>query len=288
MSTFPAQIAGQIYGSDPHFKYRPGHLNTALDSSVFDLPNDPKAIAAMKAAFYGELVAWDPIAQQARWRVKHPFYQNGGVLATGGGLVFQGTADGMLYGYDAVSGKQLWSYATTNGILAPPISYSLDGLQYVAVMVGAGGFGAMTGTISPDRPRLPGRLLVFALDGKAKAPAFDIPPQVTPDLTGVTTSGDVTAGLAAYNDTCLVCHGFGAAGRFTADLRRSEIVKNREAFESVVLGGALASQGMVSFAKYLTPKDAENVRSYIISRARQITPPDKGGLKPAAVVSARP
>ena len=116
----------------------------------------------MKAANYGELLAYDPVAQASRWRVRHPSFANGGILATAGGLVFQGTAEGKFAAYDAATGTELWSYATVNGIIAPPISYMLGGGQSVAVMVGYGSFAAMVGTTVPDRPRLPGRPLKVA------------------------------------------------------------------------------------------------------------------------------
>jgi quinohemoprotein ethanol dehydrogenase len=262
----PAQMMPMSFKRDAAFKYRPGHMNTGLDTRELAFPEDPKALAAIKDAIYGELIAWDPIAQKARWSVKRGYFLNGGVLATSGGLVFQGVADGKLLAYDAASGKELWSYTTTNGIVAPPISYMLDGKQYVAVMVGYGGAAAMYGTIVPDLPRLPGRLMVFALDGNAKAPAYEIASRIPIDLNGISSKGDPVRGLALYNDTCLNCHGFGADGRYTADLRRSDIIKDPEAFKSVVLDGALAQIGMIGFKKFLSPADAEDIRAYLIKQ----------------------
>jgi quinohemoprotein ethanol dehydrogenase len=273
----PAQTVGQVYDSDRHFQFRPGHLNTGLAGDTLEFPDDEAAIRAIKAATFGELIAWDPIAQQPRWKVKHPYFMNGGVLATAGGLVFQGNAEGQFVAFDAASGKTLWSYETVNGIIAPPISYQIDGKQYVAVMVGSGAFSAMIGTITPDRPRLPGRLMVFALDGKAKATPYDIPAPVPVDLEGVSSKGDVMAGLASYNYACLVCHGFSATGRFTADLRRSAMIKTPDAFRSVVIDGALKDLGMVSFSGIFTPQDAENIRAYLIREARKVEQREKGG-----------
>ncbi|MGE0776340.1 MAG: PQQ-binding-like beta-propeller repeat protein, partial [Sphingomonadaceae bacterium] len=265
----PAQMMGMTFKSNPDFKYRAGHMNAAVDTRELAFPDDPKALAAIKDSIYGELIAWDPIAQKARWSVKHRYFLNGGVLATGGGLVFQGVADGKLLAYDAATGKELWSYTTTNGIVAPPISYMIDGKQYVAVMVGYGGAAAMYGTIVPGLPRLPGRLMVFALDGSAKAPAYDIASRAPIDLKGISSPGDPVRGLALYNDTCLNCHGFGADGRYTADLRRSDIIKDPEAFNSVVLDGALAQIGMIGFKQFITPADAEDIRAYLIQQGKK-------------------
>lgn len=266
----PAQTAGQFFESELNFQFKPGHLNTALEGRALEFPDDDAAIAAIKAATFGELIAWDPIAQQQRWKVRHTYFMNGGTLATGGGLVFQGDAEGQFAAYDAATGKNLWSYETVNGIVAPPISYQLDGKQYIAVMVGTGGFSAMIGTITPDRPRLPGRLMVFALDGKVKAAPFDIPPPAPVDLSGVVSSGSVKAGLAKYNYACLVCHGFSATGRFTADLRRSGTIKDPEAFRTVVRDGALKDLGMVSFADLYTEQDVEDIRAYLIHEGRKV------------------
>ncbi len=60
------------------------------------LPDEAATRAAMKATLKGQLVAWDPVKQEARWTVEHPYYWNAGVLATAGGLVFQGDAEGRL------------------------------------------------------------------------------------------------------------------------------------------------------------------------------------------------
>src|SRR5690606_3161363 len=78
----------------------------------------------------GALVAWDPVAQKARWTVWHKWIWNGGTLSTAGDLVFQGTADGWLTGYDARDGKVLWRFDAKLGIISPPISYAWKGTQY--------------------------------------------------------------------------------------------------------------------------------------------------------------
>jgi quinohemoprotein ethanol dehydrogenase len=68
----------------------------------------------------GRLVAWDPVAQVARWTVDHPVLMGGGVLATAGNLVFQGRSDGMLVAYRATDGAKLWQFDAGTGIMAPP------------------------------------------------------------------------------------------------------------------------------------------------------------------------
>jgi alcohol dehydrogenase (cytochrome c) len=63
----------------------------------------------------------------------------GGALATGGGIVYVGQMEGVLQGYDELTGKLVWQKKTASGITAPPVSYTVDGQQYIAVEVGIGG-----------------------------------------------------------------------------------------------------------------------------------------------------
>jgi glucose dehydrogenase len=71
-----------------------------------------------------------------RWQVKTEQPLIGGVLATAGGLVFTGEGNGNLSAFDAQSGERLWQFNCGAGVNAPPITYELDGTQYVAVASG--------------------------------------------------------------------------------------------------------------------------------------------------------
>src|SRR5690606_34075963 len=75
-----------------------------------------KPIVKQPGDGHGYLVAWDPVAQKETWRVQHDHVWNGGTLATAGGLVFQGTADGFFNAYDAHDGKPLWRFNAGLGI----------------------------------------------------------------------------------------------------------------------------------------------------------------------------
>jgi alcohol dehydrogenase (cytochrome c) len=87
--------------------------------------------------YLGELVAWDPVAQKKVWGVKTDLPFNGGTLTTAGGLTFWGDLHGVFHAYDAKTGKELWtSGGLGSGIGAGPISYSVNGKQYVAVVIG--------------------------------------------------------------------------------------------------------------------------------------------------------
>jgi mono/diheme cytochrome c family protein len=266
----PAMELAFPYGADEKFSYRDGHMNLGVRLDVLTLPDDAAQRAAIKASSKGKLIAWDPIKQVARWSVDHPHFWNAGVLATAGGLVFQGDAQGQLAAYAARDGKELWSYDAGNGIIAAPATYAIDGEQYLAVMVGQGGAAPMLSAWSlTNRPRLPGRLLVFKLGGTATVAPYPVPEPATIDLAGVTSAGDPKAGLPLYNANCMGCHGPNASGRYLPDLKASTMIRSAESFRSVVLDGARSARGMVSFARFLTAEQTEAVRAYILSEARK-------------------
>ncbi len=102
---------------------------------------------------------------------------NGGALSTAGNVVFQGTADGWFSAYDARTGTRLWHQSVGMGIIASPMTYSVDGRQYVAVLAGYGGSAAILSDIMNVGWKYAGprRLLTFALDGKAVLPPSEPP-----------------------------------------------------------------------------------------------------------------
>ena len=136
------------------------------------------------------LKAWNPATQKEAWQVELPGIWPGGVLATAGGLVFQGRIDGYLVAYDAKSGKEVWKFKTPLAHrLHHPSPIALAAKQYVTVLTGSGSQGG--GIIATGNAawrtdyRLPRHVLTFVLDGKAKLPAFTMPdlvPAVGPRL----------------------------------------------------------------------------------------------------------
>jgi len=122
-------------------------------------------------------VAWDPAAQQLRWRTPGGGGIGGGTVTTAGNLVFQTLNDGRLFAYSAGKGEKLLEVQTglRSGV-GPPITYQLDGKQYVAFM---GGVGTVTGgNAGPGNAAtpFPPKLLVFVLDGKGQLPVAAEPP----------------------------------------------------------------------------------------------------------------
>lgn len=238
----------------------PGALSTAVKAA-----QNTKPRAAFKER--AVLVAWDPVARKTRWSISRGnLWASGGLLATGGGLIFQGV-DHDLRAFTAADGKQLWSYDMGAPAIAAPMTYALDGVQYVAVMVGNGG-----GTSTGD-PRRLGRLMVFKLDGKAKAAPF--PPDTLDPLMDVRKAekptGDRVLGKVLFGRYCGVCH---SPTRVNPDLHRSQIPLSKDQFQTVVHGGALHDGGMASFAKYLDPKDVESIRTYLVTDFMK-TPPNR-------------
>jgi PQQ-dependent dehydrogenase (methanol/ethanol family) len=265
----PAMESGYAYGVDPKFKFKDGGWNVGLNFDFSALPDDKAQRAAVKASLKGLLVAWDPVTGQERWHKDLPAFWNAGVLATAGGLVFEGNGDGKFVAYAAKDGKQLWSYDAGVGMTAAPMTYRIGNDQYVAVMVGYGGAAPLAAHFAlPDRPRMPGRLLVFRIGGSDKAPAYPAPPVIKVDLKGVSSTGDEKAGFSLYHANCGTCHGPNVSGRYLPDLKTSAMITSPENFKSVVLDGALKSQGMASFARFLTPDQVESIRAYILKEAR--------------------
>ncbi len=270
----PALEAGFPFVPDPHFQDAAQGFNTGMDFAAAAMPADTNIRAAVKAATKGALIAWDPVAQKERWRVVFKGPWNGGVLATGGGLVFQGNAAEEFAAYDAVSGAKLWSGSAQTGVLAPPITYSINGEQYVAVLAGWGGVWALApGILSQVAGPVHNvsRLLVFKLGASAQLPpAPSVPPRPLdpPAVTG--TPAQIAEGAQHYARFCGGCHGDAAyGGGLLPDLRRSALLADGGGWAGVVHDGVMRSQGMVSFASVLTPEQIESIRHYVIKRANE-------------------
>ncbi len=227
------------------------------------------------ARTYGRLIAWDPVEQREVWRVERAGPANGGALATAGGLVFQGTGSGQFTALDITDGTELWSHHVQTGVIAAPMSYAIDGTQYVAIMAGTGGSWAQVGGATNMKGfALPNasRLLVFTLGGETtlpEAPTFARPP-MTPPPFEATDDLVIATGARLYDTHCGSCHGAGVIGvGILPDLRRSPYLHDAEAFSQVVLGGALEPNGMASFAPVLDQEGVAAVLSFITLRANQ-------------------
>jgi quinohemoprotein ethanol dehydrogenase len=272
---FPAQENPLLYAMNEEykatglFKRNPGTMNLGLElANIAQLMTEhaDKAPAAK-----GYLKAFNPLTGEDVWTVEHEHYWNGGVMASAGGLVFQGDAMGDFKAYDAGNGDVLWSFNTYASILAPPMSFSVGGEQYVVILTGTGGGDHFSGHVA-DTAAIKygnfGKVLAFKLGAGevlATPTVLDrtIPPQ--PELTAA--ADDVTRGNQLYHQVCALCHGALARSAGAMPDLRFMTTEKHEAFEAIVLNGILAGTGMASFADILTSEDAERIRQYVISQA---------------------
>ncbi len=274
----PAQITSYPYIPAAGWKPSKIGFNVGMDTANNAMPADNAVREAAKKATKGVLIAWDPVAQKERWRVTLGGPWNGGVLATAGGLVFQGNAMGDFVAYDSASGKNLWSFEAQTGVVAAPMTYSINGEQYVAVLAGWGGAWPITAGVLSDMSgpvRNISRLLVFKLGGKGKLPAMPAADALPLDPPGLTAAADVVQGGAQlYGRYCTVCHGDAAVqasgrGGIIPDLRYSGTLSSAENWQMIVHDGALKDNGMVSFAPVMSKGEIDSIRQYVIARANE-------------------
>ena len=187
--------------------------------------------------------------------------------------MFQGNTGDELVAYEAQTGKRLWSAPTRTGTIAPPVSYSVNGEQYLAVVAGWGGSAALIlGTeINPDSTmRNVSRVLAFKLHATLKLP--ESPPLPIPSAPPkeIGNEQQIAAGNSLFERNCSGCHGIKAvSGGVLPDLRHSAFIADEAAWSGILLGGALQDKGMVSFALVLSKEDAEAIRIYLIHRANE-------------------
>jgi PQQ-dependent dehydrogenase (methanol/ethanol family) len=269
---FPARHTYSPYVSDKVFVYKKGLQNTgnAAPPKFGNAANDPPAL---KTFSHGELLAWDPVAQKPAWSVSTPYIKNGGTLATAGGLVFWGDAGGAFGAYDARDGKKLWGADSGTPIITAPITYQVDGDQYVAVMTGTA-FGApYKGGVSGVMPK--SRVLVYKIGGAASLPAqAEATPMPAPPVVAA-SAATIARGEKTFAPLCSQCHGWTAnATGVVPDLRRSLVLRDKGAFLSVVHGGR-AELGMPDFSKWIKPDEVEAIRAYLAAQAKKAYDADK-------------
>ena len=252
------------------YKRDPGRWNMGIEMSSLaqnilnNLESQPKP--------GGFLKAFDPLTGETKWSVPIPHYWNGGVLGTAGGLVFQGDALGMFSAYDKETGERLWEFNTYTSMLAPPITFEIDGEQYVSILTGSGGGDMFGGEPLPPlevQASLTynnfGRMLTFKLGGEKTLPIPNVRDKTIPEQKLMQVSIDqMQNGESNYNDYCAVCHGFivKSAGGIP-DLRKMS-AGTHDAFNQIVLEGLLASNGMASFSDVLSEQEVENIHHCLL------------------------
>jgi len=270
----PAMDAAGLYVGQKDFQYHHGAWNlgvdfAALSQAVLDMIKAGKA----PAPSVGFIKAWNPVTQKEAWQVSMGGSWNSGLLSTAGGLVFGGDAYGNFTAYNAKTGSKLWTIDLKTGILAPAMSYMIDGQQYIALLAGWGGAGGMAAFKDPNTALSKyktdqGRLFVFKLGGKQQVAALapeGTPPQEPPPQTA--NAATIAKGFTLYHRTCLVCHGYFAQSEGEVPDLRLMQKGVWASFDDIVLGGALADNGMASFKDVLSKDDAAAIKAYILDQA---------------------
>jgi quinohemoprotein ethanol dehydrogenase len=271
------------FRADPGFRYDPGVVNTGEDWKGM-----ARSAPSVMPGFCSptRLTAWDPVTQSQAWQVPFDSGVSAGVLATAGGLVFQGNIHGELVAFRDDSGERIWSGATNIGLMAPPISYAVDGEQYIAIVAGIGGaLGTHT-----DALRLSNAGHVFAFKLNANATPPDVPvvarkvqvPEQAIDQRAVAHGGEL------YSLHCLRCHGVNAKSSGVFPDLRTATASVHEGWSDIVLGGALKGAGMASFSDVLSVSDALDIHAFVIKQALDSTALSRRLLEGAAAAICIP
>jgi PQQ-dependent dehydrogenase (methanol/ethanol family) len=265
----PAMENVAEYSTDLAFEYVPGgHWNLGQATTTLAAPATEALLRGIvRRLMRGHLLAWDPVAQREVWRVEHSSMWNGGVLTTASGLLFQGAGDGRLVAYRAADGIALWEAEVGSGIVAPPVTYTVDGTQYLAVMAGWGGAAPLTFDLPETARGGKGALLVFTLNGQAERSAPEPAPDRPrpPERSG--TPAMIEQGQMLYGQHCGRCHG-GAlmSSGVVPDLRNLSAEKHL-IFSNIVLDGVFEDVGMVAFRDVLSEQDARAIQAYVLEAA---------------------
>jgi len=234
---------------------------------------------------HASVKAWDPIAHRVVWEHRYAsFMDHGGVLSTAGGVVVQGSIDGKLRVFNDETGDVIKEIDTGSPMIAAPMTYTVRGVQYVAILAGSGGGGWnvwMPGNVAAERGN-DNRILSFKLDGRATP----MPPMLgavapipePPARSG--TPADIKTGGELFGSNCAGCHS-NADRAVVPDLRRSGFIRDGASFQSVVRGGALEKQGMPSWDDLLTADEVERIRIYLVSVARDAFAKQQAGKSSA-------
>ncbi len=259
------------YGSEPAFEFVEGRWNLAISWDPGPLV-DKTVEDRFGGMMRGYVSAWDPVKQEEVWRIQHPGAWNGGMLTTAGNLIFQGTSSGYVKAYRADNGVELWSSPAQTGVIAPPVTYTVDGEQYVTWVAGWGGAYALSFGRGAEmlNQKSRGKILTYKLGGTATLPALAPDAPIPPPPPSEGTPEQIAHGAVMYSTYCGVCHGAGVkGGGVIPDLRHMPAAKYM-AFREIVLDGILKDRGMPLFGDVLEEEDAAAIRAYVIGQAHDL------------------
>jgi quinohemoprotein ethanol dehydrogenase len=257
----PSREWAYPHGNQADFKYDPNTWNTGSAPNPNNkMLDDPKAHKVE-----GRLIAWDPSTGKEVWRSPGASVWDAGVLTTTD-LVFQGNAQGKFSAYEAKTGKKLWETDLKSGIIAPPVTYLVDGVQYVTVAVGWGGVMGMwtkyTETIQP------GRVFTFKIGGKAKMPALvQEEKKVKVNQPVTATAAELANGAQLFKVNCGSCHDLGQGGSIpNLTYSKPEILAM---IDDIVRKGIFLPKGMPKFGDRFTVQEVKNIQQYIYAEAKK-------------------
>jgi quinohemoprotein ethanol dehydrogenase len=302
----PAIEGGFIIGdfTEGH-TYRPkqpnaGHNSIFGDQMLADPSTMPGPIGELLAEVQAQglhhqgatLKAFNPQTGEEVWRQDSVgWYDRAGVLATGGGLVFQGTDTGHLYAYDDRTGERLLDINVGTSIMAAPMTYSVDGVQYVAVQAGWGGGGwfAPHPTSAAVTYGNFNRIIAFRLGG-AETP---LPPPLNAVAAPIpeppqqwASAETIEQGRSLFARSCTLCHANRPDG-LTPDLRRMSPATHAQ-FADIVLRGARRTRSMPQWDDVLNEEQTDAVHAYLVDLAWQAYDAQQAGENPDGAPAAMP
>ncbi|MDQ0504084.1 methanol/ethanol family PQQ-dependent dehydrogenase [Xanthobacter agilis] len=159
--------------------YRAGQFFVGATLNMYPGPKGDR----QNALGLGQVKAYDAINHKYKWEVMERFAAWGGTLATAGGVMFYGTLDGFIKARDSDTGKLLWKFKLPSGVIGHPMTYTHNGVQYVAIYYGVGGWPGVGLVFDLNDPtaglgsvgafkqlqhytQMGGGVMVFSLDGK--------------------------------------------------------------------------------------------------------------------------
>ncbi len=265
----PAQGIPLVFEDDPNWVANSTASGGFMSGTGWNLGALMSAVPA-KSAVFGHLLAWDPVKQKAAWKVEHIAPWNGGTLSTAGNLVFQGSADGRFVAYNAINGNKLWEVPVGTGVVAAPVTYEVDGRQYVSIAAGWGGSYGVS--VHHTESQSPGKIYTFSLEGEMPMPALEIP-EPKPIVSGVAYNPqDIAAGTKLYITHCFLCHGVPAVGNGGNIPNLGYSDKNKiENLKNFVLTDALKELGMPNFTDKLTENEVTKIQAFIQGTADAVS-----------------
>ena len=269
LAYFPSYQSAFVYALQPDWKPQPFRSNSGWGGFTGEAGKKRAALQAEgNTVEKAWLTAWDPVRRKAAWQVPLPRHGNGGVFVTASDLVFEGTTRQTFAAFDARTGRQLWEYPTQSAPVAGGITYSLGGVQYIAVNAGWGGGAAQVEQgAGTELPRAAARLLVFRLGGGARLPLLAATTPIAPPPPLRASEAQVQRGAQLFAQTCAVCHGQSAIGG-VKDLRHLTPDEHAR-FNDIVLKGTSQDKGMASFADLLKADQVDDIHAYLIARANE-------------------